>query len=55
VALDLYDSGAIMEGGGEIIEFNAAFGAHLVNCSQVLKQGPIAFKAGDHKRLYIPQ
>ena len=55
LVLDLYDSEAITSGGGEIIEFNAAFGAHVVNCVEVLNQGPIALNAGEHRRFYIPQ
>jgi hypothetical protein len=54
VILDIYDSGAIGSGGGEIVECYAAFGAHVINCQEVLTKGPIAFKAGEHKRLYIP-
>lgn len=54
LVLDIYDSGAINSGGGEIIEFNAAFGAHVMNCTETLNQGPIAFKAGEHRRLYLP-
>lgn len=55
VVLDLYDSGTVMGGGGEIVELNAAYGAHVVNCVEVLNHGPISFNAGEHRRFYIPQ
>lgn len=51
VILDLYDSGAISDGGGEVVGLSAAFGEHIVNSNQVV---PVGFKAGEHLRLYIP-
>lgn len=54
LVFDLYDSGASTAEGGKIIEFNAAFGAHVVSCSEVLNKGPITFKGGEHIRLYVP-
>jgi len=55
LVLDVYDSGSLGSDGGEIIEFNAAFGAHIVNCVEILNQGPITFNAGEHRRFYLPQ
>jgi len=55
IVLDLYDSGARWSGGGgEVIELRAAFGAHIINCTEVLNNGPITFKSGEHRRFYIP-
>jgi hypothetical protein len=55
VVLDLYDSGITKGGdGGSVVEFKAAFGAHIIDCND-LNNGPITFKSGEHKRLYLPQ
>ena len=50
--LDLYDSGAYSDTGGTIEEFTAAFGGHIVECSQ-LSIAPVNFKAKEHKQFYI--
>jgi hypothetical protein len=55
IVLDVYDSGLVKRGGGgQVVEFKAAFGAHVINCAEVQSQGPIAFNSGEHKRLYLP-
>jgi hypothetical protein len=54
IVMDLYDSGAQWGGGGEIIEFKAAFGNHVINSEEVMNKWPIMFKSGDHKQLTIP-
>jgi hypothetical protein len=53
LVLDLYDSGAFSDTGGTVEEFTAAFGGHIVKCSE-LSKGPVSFKVREHKRLYIP-
>ena len=53
LVLDLYDSGAFSESGGTLEEFTAAFGGHVVKCSE-LSKGPVSFKAREHRRFYIP-
>lgn len=55
LVLDLYDSGVRWgSSGGEVRQLSAAFGAHIVNCGEVLNQGPVAFSTEEHKRFYIP-
>jgi hypothetical protein len=60
LVLDLYDSGAIYagpggeQGGGEVIEFRAAYGMHILNCEEILNNGPIHFHTHEHKRFYLP-
>lgn len=61
--IDLYDSGAIpllvngnqVPSGGEIFELYAAFGNHVIQCTELReKGGVIKFKTGEHKVLTIP-
>lgn len=51
--LDLYDSGEYTNTGGDLVEFTAAFGDHIVKCSELVA-GPIAFKPREHRRFLIP-
>ena len=53
LVLDLYDSGAFSDTGGTVEEFTAAFGGHIVKCSE-LSRGPVSFKAYEHKCFCIP-
>jgi hypothetical protein len=53
LVLDLYDSGAFSDTGGTLEEFTAAFGGHIVKCSE-LSRGPISFGAREHRRFHIP-
>jgi len=53
LVLDLYDSGAFSDSGGELVEFTAAFGGHIVKCPH-LSKAPASFKAREHRRFYIP-
>lgn len=54
LVLDLYDSGAFSERGGTLEEFAAAFGGHVVKCTELSKKGPVSFKARQLLRFYIP-
>lgn len=53
LVLDLYDSDAFSDTGGTLEEFTAAFGGHIVKCSE-LSKGPVSFKAREHRRFHIP-
>jgi len=53
VVLDLYHSGAHSEVGGQLEEFTAAFGSHVIECAQ-LANGPMVFGPRTHARLTIP-
>jgi len=53
LVLDLYDTGAFSESGGELVEFTAAFGGHVMKCSALLN-GPVNFQARQLLRFYIP-
>jgi len=61
LVLDLYDSDALdskfSKGGGELVDFRANFGNHIVNCKEILNNHPnsIKFKSNEHKRFYIPE
>lgn len=51
--LDVYDSAEFSETGGELEEFTAAFGKHVMPCPQ-LAGGPVPFGPRQHKRFTIP-
>lgn len=53
LVLDLYDSGAYSESGGNLVEFTAAFGGHVITCAD-LSQGPVKFDSRTHHRFCIP-
>lgn len=53
VFLDLYHSGEHSEVGGQVEEFKAAFGNHVLDCAQ-LTSGPVAFGPRTHTRFFIP-
>ncbi len=51
--LDLYDSAEYSNTGGELKEFSAVFGGHIIPCSEVSKAS-VKFKAREHRRFLIP-
>jgi len=53
LVLDLYDSGAFSETGGTLEEFSAAFGGHVIKCSE-LSNGSVNLMVHKHRRFYIP-
>lgn len=52
LVLDLYDTAAISSTGGNLVEFTAAFGGHVITCA-ALAGGPIAFNPYTHQRFFI--
>ncbi len=53
LVLELYDAAEFSNSGGELAEFTAAFGGHVVGCSQ-LANGPTGFSARQHLQFCIP-
>ena len=53
LALDLIDTGAFSETGGELVEFSAAFGGDILKCADLAK-GSVKFKARQQLRVTIP-
>jgi len=53
VLLDVHDTGYRSGSGGEVVEFTAAFGGHVMPCP-ALATGPVAFSGCSHLRLSVP-
>jgi hypothetical protein len=53
LVLELYDAAEYSNSGGQLVEFTAAFGEHVVGCSR-LTNGPIGFGAREHVQFCIP-
>ncbi|MDD9944353.1 MAG: hypothetical protein OXU20_25135 [Myxococcales bacterium] len=52
LVLDVHDSGAYTTTGGQLDEFTAAFGGHVVKCD-ALNEGPAQFGSHSHHRFFI--